>query len=1799
MSTCRSSLCHAGAFVRLLILVTLLGGLSVGAGADQFAQWPELRKGHAPDTVFDIGNLDTVNLLSGNLTLSIPLGGSYPASTSLSYGLTLVYNSNPWEALESSRETCKIENQIGNTFDTVTFHPKTLDRLSNAGPGWMVTMGQFEPDEWEYFEHDKPPFTYVGIDGGRHGLHEELHHGGRTDSGIYYSKDGSFLRMDVDASCSASSSSNSPCRRLEFPDGSFHEFHDVSLDDEEDYRPTRIEDAFGNWLTIDYFAHRWTITDQHGRIQFVDFDTSTPARSYTRISEVSLSAFDGKRATYTFQYLQAQTIERHHYDITYHDDIRCIPDDEGGFPQVFGNTVAGVRFLDRIVQPDGSYFEMSYFDADGGLVSGGRASGFLNGLRLPSGLRYRWDYTTRYGRNNVNRRSPHPLERVTGVASKQRYLVNDGGSETDLVTWTYEPRNAYFRAPGDPAPPQPESNPCYQRTDVRFWTGDPEANGELVRWSRSYFSKAIGSNDGLRFRSRQSLPFTACVPDDDVSNPNERPGSRTYFDDPQSPGYYDGLFLSQEIFDPSTGEVVRSTWVDYETDAPLHFEEKDGDKRRVRQRTVFHDDGDRWTESRASDFDGLGQHRRRSELANFSQSSPSDSTSAQARATYTAYNMSAENGGPSTPRFTPPLSHPWLLGLYTEQCLHDGLGGAGCSGAHERTLYDFDPQTGFLNAMRQLRGTQPGTTDILTVYSDDGHAFGGVADDGQVDEEWLYGGDPEFEGETLLNPSAPFSPNGIEADRAVRHWYEFGVASRSVVYDGSTPFLEILDQRIDASTGLVQKSIEPTDLETLLDYDTSGRLLSIRTRKNGQFQNVADHLFKYTLATNGQATDLTVAGVDRFCSPTDASCTPTGRAPLGLAFEMRRCRINVQTYDACTGSNVVAQQEFFYDRQGRLIDHRRMMPRHVEGVEVRQEALRQIAFDLADRKTAETEWRLPADEFEVFATTYSGFDVFDRPATVRRPDGRPTNFSYGGERLTASTVGIWDGSAEKESTTEHARDGFGRLAQVTEPSGSGGAAVGTTYAYGPSDRLITVCVGDGDSNPSNACNGQRRTFDYDGAGLMTGENHPEIDDAILYTYDAQGNPLAKDFAGTAHDLLWTYDAAGRAIEVRDGDEQLFYELFYGRGGDASRKDGLLYQARRHNRVPASSGSSTLIDHVVTETFDHSLPGDRLASYTVRSSRGASFKTSYSYGPLGEVVGTDYPICDRAPCSDLGVGLALSRRHELGRLAEIPGWINAVDYHADGQLRRLDHANGVVDTMARNATTWKPLESITVENPSDTLWNSGAYSFDAEGNIVSIGIESFAYDLVGRLTQATVATAAIGPQTESLTYDLYGNVRTITRSTESGQRQLAPSTTTNRLGAAVAAYDLAGNITEWTESGRSFSLAYAPDNRVVSLDGNGQGRGYVYTASGERFGLLDFATGTAEYTPRDAANGLLARFERTSDGTWSRATEYVHAAGKVIGTTANGVVRHHHHDHLGSTRLLTDASGAQVGELTTYFPFGVYASNGAPNGPEHRFTGHERDEIGLASAALDYMHARHYASAVGRFASVDPVLGQPETPQSWNRYAYTKNRPTKYVDPDGRFGHIALGATIGAAAAGGLEIFSQVTSGQDEIDWQKVGASSLKGGLLGGTAAATGGASLVVEAGSIGLATVGGGLLERGLDGDSSTVAFDEGQIAADLVSGTLGGVASNRVYGAVRTRVAQSPQQRTMERIADSRVRAVKERPASRRAGAEAVQKEVLKRPGEKAKSVASKARSAVAAGVQKIISFFTGPEEKDEPGAR
>jgi RHS repeat-associated protein len=214
-----------------------------------------------------------------------------------------------------------------------------------------------------------------------------------------------------------------------------------------------------------------------------------------------------------------------------------------------------------------------------------------------------------------------------------------------------------------------------------------------------------------------------------------------------------------------------------------------------------------------------------------------------------------------------------------------------------------------------------------------------------------------------------------------------------------------------------------------------------------------------------------------------------------------------------------------------------------------------------------------------------------------------------------------------------------------------------------------------------------------------------------------------------------------------------------------------------------------------------------------------------------------------------------------------------------------------------------------------------------------------------------------------------------------------------------AYDAqgAGNLA----SIGSYTFSYDGENRMVTSTLAGTTTTYAYDGEGRR--VQKIATSRTTTFVYDAQGQLAAEYE-SAPASEPCATCWVTV------------------DHLGSTRLLTDASGNPK-EQHDYLPFGEeifagsggrttaqgYLSAGTPEGVNTLFTGKERDAETVSSAmqGLDYFGARYFSAAQGRFTSPD-WSGKPQPipyadlkdPQTLDLYDYLRNNPLNRTDPDG-------------------------------------------------------------------------------------------------------------------------------------------------------------------------------------------------------
>ena len=124
-----------------LCLALLSPGQTQGQSADTSGLQDRAdARGFKAESVFEVGEIDTVNLFNGNLTVNIPIGQQYSSNGFLKYGLTLSYNSSVWDLREIPMPNvlpCEPKGRCSPTSLTKAIP----NPLSNAGLGWTHSLG--------------------------------------------------------------------------------------------------------------------------------------------------------------------------------------------------------------------------------------------------------------------------------------------------------------------------------------------------------------------------------------------------------------------------------------------------------------------------------------------------------------------------------------------------------------------------------------------------------------------------------------------------------------------------------------------------------------------------------------------------------------------------------------------------------------------------------------------------------------------------------------------------------------------------------------------------------------------------------------------------------------------------------------------------------------------------------------------------------------------------------------------------------------------------------------------------------------------------------------------------------------------------------------------------------------------------------------------------------------------------------------------------------------------------------------------------------------------------------------------------------------------------------------------------------------------------------------------------------------------------------------------------------------------------------------------------------------------------
>lgn len=233
-------------------------------------------------------------------------------------------------------------------------------------------------------------------------------------------------------------------------------------------------------------------------------------------------------------------------------------------------------------------------------------------------------------------------------------------------------------------------------------------------------------------------------------------------------------------------------------------------------------------------------------------------------------------------------------------------------------------------------------------------------------------------------------------------------------------------------------------------------------------------------------------------------------------------------------------------------------------------------------------------------------------------------------------------------------------------------------------------------------------------------------------------------------------------------------------------------------------------------------------------------------------------------------------------------------------------------------------------------------------------------------------------------------------------------------------------------GYVFSLGVTVAGSVVAWGQNGEGQLGNGTTTASKtpvattsFGTVKRAPTSASYTyDGDGRRGSKTVAGATSPLTWDLVggfsqlltdgtTNYIYGPGglAVEQIKASGSVLYLHQDQIGSTRLITDGTGA-ISRSYSYDPFGnLTALTGTQNDTPLGYAGQYTD----SESGFSYMRARYYEPLTGQFVTADPMVSMTRRP-----YAYATNDPLNRIDPTGLYDYTytqyigTVGETGGAA-----------------------------------------------------------------------------------------------------------------------------------------------------------------------------------------
>jgi hypothetical protein len=275
------------------------------------------------------------------------------------------------------------------------------------------------------------------------------------------------------------------------------------------------------------------------------------------------------------------------------------------------------------------------------------------------------------------------------------------------------------------------------------------------------------------------------------------------------------------------------------------------------------------------------------------------------------------------------------------------------------------------------------------------------------------------------------------------------------------------------------------------------------------------------------------------------------------------------------------------------------------------------------------------------------------------------------------------------------------------------------------------------------------------------------------------------------------------------------------------------------------------------------------------------------------------------------------------------YVAATTYNAQGQIteQRMDSgANGFTRQAVYNLNTLR-LETIKAgtATPFENLQKL-SYTYDLAGNVQTLTdnansgqAQTFGYDWLYRLTSAATNAAGIGQYSHTYAYNAIGNITSYNGNAYTYGTK--PHAVTGAFGNSYS-YDAVGNQTSRTVGGFAYTQTFDYDNRLTVVTGGSVNASFLYDADDNRVkgtvaGVTTvYIAGLYEYQ-----NGAVTKYY---EGGAMRRSGYASGNGITYALS----------DHLNSTSVLVNQNGT-VNSRDFYYPEPVLSL------PKERQPGRER------------------------------------------------------------------------------------------------------------------------------------------------------------------------------------------------------------------------------------------------------------------